>query len=1108
MTPPEYQRDKAAIEHAVAPETRYISPFIESRWPMAEAMWQRLVDWACPVDWVTAALLIPLLDDETLEPTGLRHALPGAYELAINYRAWKRRPLPIAPGRQQEAPLHIQRLQKLFLACYDGDTIPMLAIAEILARLDALAQYSPEAQQGIIRTTRVVLLPMLERYGLWELSHHATQRLFEHDTSARPAAIVNLVTTGEERRRRVLEEALRLQPLLPAGTTIALHPVRPARVLLNALNNEEAYGQEEAADRLQREATRLAIDITAPDQEACYLALGAVHQQWRPVGNYIKDHVGSPKFNGYQAIHILVNVNPTPDFSAEVEFFIASREMREINAWGRIAEFRRQQRAPGADDDRPARAWWHRAADSRRLLAQHPIGAYSSPTCVFSPLGEVYQLVQHATPVDYAFAVHSSVGHAYSGAVVNGRAVDTDFVLANGDIVNIQIGTATKTIDRAGWLAQVKSDLAAKQLRREYSRHIRHTQRGRDLIQKSLKTWCARYGLNFSDLREESYLIQVARRWSLGDLAAFYAAVASGRIEPEAVANHIVSLEMTHRVGHENGASLGLRPGRLQIAHCCRPALGDAIVGRFSQPATKHERVKVHKADCPMIRGVPVVPLTWRAVDYKGLYEYIATGDDREGILIDVLQPFYAHSAYLHRVRAERLRDESAQFELLVELRDPALAETIERAVRGVADIADCTKRPLTLSPREVFARRRKLENVNPFHYNLPARHKGEFVGRLAELTRVKQLLATPGAANHIVVSGPWKVGKTSLLQYLAEYDRVEFGAVAVMIDCNRIPQRSLETVLDEIMRAIGDRLAPEMDALGSYQLALGEDDYRYFHANPLEGFHRFLQRVRPMLNAGHGRRLVIMIDEFSNLYDDVRQGKLDGDIFRNLRGLFEREADVTFITVIQAAAIHHMTHQYRAELLESAELIRLGALDDDAVRGWLQRKLKQLELNCDQSILQRVMEEIGGNPYIANVLCNAVVKHVWETGATTVEAKHIDHGIEDMLSGHGDIYFGHLTVLLSDALERALLQELCRNGPGTWQSARDVLTGATLAPPAEPPDVERALDRLLSKGLLGSAAGNTLYKIQIPLFARWLRERGLSSHARGQHDVLQLYSP
>lgn len=1097
---------KRELEQLIAPDARQISPAAapHQRYlqQLVERAWKHLVDWACPVNTAAAILITPYLETGGLAPAAWPAAQRDAYALAQRYQNWKRQTLPVPAGRVQEAPAQMQRLQKLFIASYEDEAIPFLAIAEGISQLDLLEEQSPEARQAILRDTEAALLPILERYGLWELNRYAADRLFEYNGAARRAAVLALLRAGDERRRRVLDEAeRRLLPLLPAGASLTLHPVRPSRLFLRSLAYEATYGKEDAQEMIQRETARLIIDVTVPSQEACYLALGAVHHLWRPVGNYIKDLIGAPKFNGYQAIHSVVSVNPAPDFAAEVEFYISSAAMQQFNAWGRIAELRQHGPAAPPADPPPSSAWWHRAAAGRGLVEQLAVGNYSAPTYVFSPLGEIYQLPQQATPLDYAFAVHSNFGHAYAGALVNGLAVDPDFILANGDIVSIQTAAHEKARSRASWLGHARSDLTAKHLRREFSRQMRHNQHGRELIQTALKEWCGRYNISFSEVREESYLLQTAKRWSLSDLETFYDAVAGGRIEPETVASHIISQEIGHRIGDHHGAPLGLRPGRINIAHCCRPTADDAIVGRFTQAGTKHERVKIHRADCPQIDGADVRPLSWRKVNHQGLYEYVANGFDRERVLSDVLQPFYMNGAYLHKVNAERLRDESAQFFFLAELPDADAAQLIQKSVAGVADISECTMRPLTLSPQEVFTRKRKLTYVNPFHYNVPASSRFEFVGRQMELAELKQLFAIGSPFNHIVIYGPWKVGKTSLLQYIASHDRVEFGAVAVMVDCHNIPDLSLPALLDEMMRAIAHRLAPEMDVLGSYQIALGEDDHRLLLENPLLGFRRFLQRIRPLL--GDKRRLVILIDEFSDLFDDVKRNRLERSIFRNLRGLFEQEKEVIFLTVIQTAAIHEMrAHDGLAtELLEGARLIPLGPLDDESIHELLQKKLRLLNLRCDEATVRRVMTEIGGNPYVANVLCYAVVEHLQETGETAIGPKHIDSAIDDILDGHGAIYFEHLTQLLGGPTESRLFNALATDAAAGWISARDLAAGAPINDLARLPEIEGALGRLQNKGLLAeklTAADEIQYRIQIPLLARWLRESEFSHPAEG----------
>lgn len=1093
IPPPVEQRVEAVLRQTFKTSSPESTALLRQRMQVVEAAAAYLVEWSYSPNLAIAMLLSPLLDDGNWEPEVFQELVPEAYALAGEYQVWKRLVPSLPSGRTRETPPPMQRLQKLFLASYQNEAIAFMAIAEMLSQLDQIPVQGIESKQAIIRDAEVVLLPILERYGLWALHRHVTERVFEHSVSNKRATITELVNAGEERRQRILDEVTqRLQPLLPQDASVRLHPLSPARLFHRALSYEEQNSIEDAQEMLHRAATRLMIDVVVDSEPQCYVALGATHQIWRPISTHFNDHIGSPRFNGYRAIHTLVNVNPAPDFSANVGFLICSREMERINLWGRIEENRRGQQEPRVN------AWWNRIDNYLRLLEIHTMGQYSDPTYVFSPHGEIYELVRYATPLDFAFAVHSDLGSTFRGAIVNGQAVDPDFTLANGDIVTVVTGPTNGASSRASWLSHVRSASAAKHLRREFSRQRSHTNKGRELINNALKRWCDEYGISFSEVRQESYLIQIAKRWSIGDLESFYTAVASGHIEPEAIANHIISLELSHRIGYQDGTPLTVRYGRMRIAHCCRPSINDDIVGRFTQPDTKHERVKIHRADCPNVKGVPVQALSWREVDYKGLYEYVATGYDRKGVLIDVLDPFYGYGAYLHKVQAERLRDETAQFILLAELGDPNAAKLIESNVKSLSEIVDCTMRPLTLSPKEMYGRKKKLGAKNPFHYNLPARKKFEFVGRQAELQRLKELIAAREEWNQVVVRGPWKVGKSSLLEYVAEHDQAEFDAVAVLVDCHKIPNLSLQTLLEEVIRKIGERIEQNVELLGSYQIALGTNDFHRFPSNPIEGFSRFLRHVRPVLDSGERKRLVIMIDEFSDLYDDVRQGKIDSSIFRNLRGLFERELDVMFVMVVQAAAFNQMQEQESmgAELLERAQVIPLGSLDDESIQDLLHRRIRLLDLYCGPEALRRVLLETGGNPYVANILCHAIVENLKETGETEVTLDQIDHAIEEILGGHGATYFRHLTSLVGNQSEKALLRILSNNELPAY-SMEDIGKHVPFRNDLSLADMDRALGNLLVKGLLSGQSrdeANLTFRLQIPLFARWLRESFFSA--------------
>ncbi|MDY7077216.1 MAG: TGS domain-containing protein [Chloroflexota bacterium] len=1067
---------------------------------LAKQSARRLAAWHCPATWVAAPLVIPALaQDANIYQLIDSTVSPDVAHITRRYLALDEMELLTLAGRRGIIWTPFQRLQKLFIASYLDEALVFLSIADMISRLEYLEENMPEDRKVIARQLEAVLLPLFERFSLWQLRWDVSDRLFALIYPSEASDISDAIQQYDFRRRQILEQVE--HTLLPnlrglgVDATISHHRVRPSRVheLAKALSAFDS-GQNRDQWRLTF-ASRIAFDVSVADQAQCYAALGAIHQLWRFIPGNFRDYIGSPKFNGYRMIHTTVRLRTLRGKTYNVEFYIGTPSIRRANLEGRVHEWR-------AGEGPPAKllsaAWWHNADEQRRILNTHRPGDYSSPTYVFSPVGQLYLLDRHSTPIDFAYAVHSELGQAYESARVNGRPVPHNFPLANADIVDVHVDPHFKSQPRSQWLAHVKTPLAASKIRKQLARRYGRMRDGQQLVENAIEQRCERLRITLSEKRLQGYLKQAVKWFNCADMESLFLKVVDGVMSPDAIAVRIVSHEMAHRITYPDGEPLRLLYHRVSIAQCCQPTLDDAIIGHFSQRGTRHERVKIHAATCSQIpRSDRTLDLVWRQADYQGLYEYLISGYDRLRILLDVLEPFYDQGVYLHKVQAERLEDGSAQFLLIAEPENVESSRKLEADLRGIRDIYECSSRPLAMAPEEVAVRKRTLRQSNPFAYDRPVYRKGDFVGRDRELGLVENFINQDRLVNPVIVYGPWRIGKTSLLRYIEQYDRSEFDAIAVYVNCHDIHDLRLETLLAKVAEAISNRMRQETGLLGAYQLTFGHEDRRRLSADPTSEFRRYLGQVQRVLNAENSPRLVIMIDEFSDLYDDVSKGRLDGSVFRNLRGLIEGESQISFVLVVQAIAIRAMQYarELGAELLEVARLLPLGPIEPEAAKDLLTRRAQTVGLSFNERAIAAVLELSGCNPYLLNVLTHKIVEHLEETGEHNIQLSHVESAVRDILREHGGIYFAHLCELVQNDTEREIIRELVRTEECAWKS------GLTVAEAIDErrrdltkKGIRDAFDDLVDRGVLITQQeidATAFYRLQMPLFARWLQARG-----------------
>ncbi len=460
--------------------------------------------------------------------------------------------------------------------------------------------------------------------------------------------------------------------------------------------------------------TRVLVD-TVRD---CYAALGALHARWNPVPGRFKDYIAMPKFNMYQSLHTTV-VGPG---GKPVEIQIRTHDMHRRAEYGVAAHWKYKEPARGAKPGKPDdprtndMAWLRQLVDWQRETAdpsefldslRYEIGG--AEVYVFTPKGEVMALPAGSTPVDFAYSVHTEVGHRTMGARVNGRLVPLDSPLQNGDVVDILTSKAESAGPSRDWLAFVKSGRARNKIRAWFTKERREEaiEQGKDAITKAMR----KQNLPIQRLLSQEALVGLASDMRYADVSALYAAVGEGHTS----AQHVVEM-LVKSLGGEEGTQEDTaevaRPGQpsrrtrtgdpgivvkgvediwVKLAKCCTPVPGDQIVGFVTRGAG----VSVHRADCANVEQLlaqpeRIVDVAWTAgANTMFLVQIQVEALDRSRLLSDVTRVLSDHHVNILSATVSTTSDRIAMSRFVFEMAEPGHLQQVLAAVRKIDGVFD-----------------------------------------------------------------------------------------------------------------------------------------------------------------------------------------------------------------------------------------------------------------------------------------------------------------------------------------------------------------------------------------------------------------------------------
>jgi GTP pyrophosphokinase len=503
-----------------------------------------------------------------------------------------------------------ENFRKMLLAMSKDIRILLIKLADRLHNMRTLTYMSEDPRLRIAQETLEIYAPLAHRLGIHWMKQELEDLAFR---ALNPELVEDLeerIRSKREDREHYIEEVIGIlsQKLASAGVSVQIQGRLKDLASIHAKMEAQGISLDEIHDVI---AFRIIIDGA---QEDVYTALGIVHSIWRPVPGRFKDYVALPKPNNYQSLHTTV-IGP---YGERMEVQIRTEEMHSNAELGIAAHWKyKEGGVRDHDTDDQKFAWlrqlleWHRdLADPNEFLDIVKVDLFPDQVFVFTPKGEVINLARGATPVDFAYAIHSEVGAHCAGAKVNGKMVPLRSKLADGDTV--EIITSASQYPRKDWLEFVITGKARSRIRNSIrsTEKARSVELGRDILERELR----KAGYSLKELLGSGALDKVTRRGGRGSVEDLFSAVSYGRISGAEVARRLRG-EDEPETGEPKAAKRRLfwRPREpasrsgirvsgqpdvlVRFGRCCGPLPGDDVVGFV----TRGRGVTVHVSDCPKV---------------------------------------------------------------------------------------------------------------------------------------------------------------------------------------------------------------------------------------------------------------------------------------------------------------------------------------------------------------------------------------------------------------------------------------------------------------------------------------------------------------------------
>jgi GTP pyrophosphokinase len=671
--------------------------------PLAVAL--LLADIRMDVSTIAAALLHDVLEDTEVGYQGIADGfgkpvadlVEGVTKLAAISLSEERGRGP-KPGRQA-ADHQAENLRKIFLAMAKDIRVILIKLADRLNNLKTLDSLPREKREVISRETLEIFAPIASRLGMWDFKWQLEDLALSHLEPEEYLELSQKVTQKRKEREKQIAEmkAVLKDSLASAEMKDFIIEGRPKHFYgIYRKMHDKGRSVDDIYDLL-------AVRVIVASVPECYQVLGIIHSLWMPFQDRFKDYIAMPKSNNYRSLHTTI-YGPG---NQPVEVQIRTREMHQINEYGIAAHWAYKEKKSGSDINltgevypwiRRMLDWQEESRDAREYIENLKLDLLQKEVFVFTPKGRVIDLPAGSTPLDFAYRIHTEVGHRFIGAKVNSRIVPLEYKLGNADIAEIL--TSKQSSPSAGWLKVVRSHHARNKIRQWFKKEKRpeYVALGREALLAEMRKNRMEIALDNSEIIRS--LIEYYKFASPDDLfvSLGYGELTAGTvvkkirtlISPELPAAPITPLPPSRKASQRpSGIGMaGVDNVAVRFARCCSPIFGDEMFGYISLG----KGISVHRRDCPNYHNLAsnpdrVVKVYWVEQEPGSSYTVILNieGMDRPDMLFDVVNTI--NQAKL-RIQATKSSNRSSRHNIRVSV-EIGSREQLENLMSGLSRLRD-----------------------------------------------------------------------------------------------------------------------------------------------------------------------------------------------------------------------------------------------------------------------------------------------------------------------------------------------------------------------------------------------------------------------------------
>lgn len=620
--------------------------------------------------------------------------------------------------RGNRAEFQADNLRKMFLAMARDIRVIIIKLADRLHNMRTLQYQPPEKQHEIARETLDIYSPIAQRLGISRIKIELDDLSLKY---LKPDIYQELKTQIAQRKSEREEFVAGIvgevsEKLDEAGIDASVN----GRVKHFFSIYKKMVNQHKNLDQIY---DLFAVRIIVNDVKDCYAALGMIHEMYKPIPGRFKDYIAMPKANNYQSLHTsLIGPNGTP-----FEIQIRTYGMHRTAEFGIAAHWKYKETSDGKHPDeneeeklswlRQILEWQKNLSDNEEFMSllKSDLNLFSDFVYAFTPSGDVKNLPSGSTPVDFAYAIHSAVGNRMVGARVNGKLVNIDYVIQNGDRVEIITSQNSHGPSR-DWLKIVRSTQARTKINQWFKNELKEDNIVRGKAQ--FNDYCKAHAIKLEEIMKPEYQQAVLDKYRFKDFDAVYAAIGHGGLKEGQIVNRMVErYEMDHRrnitdeealanmdesskknVFHKNEGGIivkGITDVSVHFSKCCNPLPGDEIVGFV----TRGRGISIHRTDCINVMNmletdrVRLIEAEWEKGSENAQKEYLADinifANNRNGLLVDVSRVFTEENIGIISVNCRINKQNIATIYVSFNIHSTMELDSIIQKLRSIQGVLD-----------------------------------------------------------------------------------------------------------------------------------------------------------------------------------------------------------------------------------------------------------------------------------------------------------------------------------------------------------------------------------------------------------------------------------